>query len=201
MKPSDIKLYLWIAGGLAAGMLVAGGARAAIGAATKKAPPTSILLLGDSLAVGLGSPFSAIAANNGVAVDVHAVSGKTAVYWQPYVQDLLNSVRPDMMLVSLGTNDATASNPAAYVEAIKSICSMAKSSGVRLTWILPPPLPLESPDRFPSLEAVNQAIVNCSPEVIDVSGSLQAMRAGDGIHFTAQGYAAWAKLIWQEIDS
>lgn len=199
MKPCDINLYLWIAGGLVAGMLVARSARAATNAKEKKVVPKSILLLGDSLAVGLGDPFSAIAANNGVAVDVRAVSGKTAVYWQPYVRELLNTVRPDMLLVSLGTNDAVASNPAPYVGAIKSICSMAADSGTRLAWIVPPSLPLEPPNRFPSLGAINQAIFDCSPEAIDVSGSLQAMRAGDGIHFTGQGYAAWAKLIWQEI--
>lgn len=186
----------WIAGGLAAGLFAAFVVKRE---RAKKVFPKSILLLGDSLAVGLGDPMVSLGAHNGVAVDVHAISGKTAAYWQPQVQDLLSASRPDLLLVSLGTNDAVADYPAAYVAAIRAICETAKSSGVRIAWIAPPALgPLS---RFPSLGAIRQAISGCSPEVIDVSADIQDLRSADGIHFSWQGYNEWARLIWVALYS
>ena len=64
---------VWIAGGLVAGLAVAFVVKRG---RTKNASPKSILLLGDSLAVGLGDPLTSLGAQNGVAVDVHAISGR-----------------------------------------------------------------------------------------------------------------------------
>lgn len=163
------------------------------GASSQKsdAAPKRMLLLGDSLAVGLGPPLKKLAASKGIGVAHDGKVGTTSAAWahgQSLAADLARD-NFDTVLVSLGTNDMagswTAEQVASYMGAI---VDAVQKRGARVVWVAPP--------RMPTLreEAVRKAIASLGVAVFP-SDALEIPRGGDKIHPTAIGYAGWAGAI------
>ena len=148
-----------------------------------------VLLVGDSLAVGLDAPLRALERERGVVLRTEAVVGTSALYWRPRLRAILAAYKPRRLLVSLGTNDATASDRKRVVEAFRGICDEASAAGVPLAWVAPLPMPPRLRD---GLAVVRDAFA-CAL-AIDVDAAA-VERARDGIHATAAGYATWARLL------
>lgn len=172
-----------------------------------------ILLVGDSLAVGLSTPLAALAKDHGIAFQAIAIVGTRIDQWAQSA-DLtaqLQSFQPTIVLISLGTNDAymipssgvtIGQRQAPYMEALLSKIEMAGPRAV--VWIEPPTLP----DAAVSLTSVRQLIE--AQHSIDLPKHLKprvslfmsqrltiSPRAPDGIHPVVSGYAYWAGKIWQ----
>lgn len=157
-------------------------------------PSRSVLVVGDSLGVGLGGTLQALGKTDGDKVTVEAIVGTNTCQWAGKIDDAIKRNKPTDVLVSLGTNDAAAGkdwvvrNSHCYSDFSKSV----KSSGAKLLWILPPTLPAR-------MEEGRKASVSESTKVADRtfdSTPITSGRAPDGVHYTPQGYKAWAEKVW-----
>lgn len=192
----------WISEMRSADVLKVGAAVAVVGIlvlltsrAVGKQGPRRVLLVGDSLAVGLAPNLQRLASFAGDSFAAEATTGTRSDQWAPKMPSLLTKYDPTLVLISLGTNDANMSDPTQNRGYVRSIVEAVRASGARLVWILPPTLP-------PKLKAqpVRDMIVDTGIETYD-SYLIQIPRAGDGIHPTPSGYSSWASAIWSFINS
>lgn len=126
-----------------------------------------------------------------------AAQGSRIDSWTPHpeLSALLAGWRPDVALVSLGTNDAYLPGDAWERQrpALARLLGELRASGVRVLWLLPPELPQAYGGRAlntPFLAALRAAV----PEPLDAR-ALDLERAPDGLHLTPAGYAAWADAL------
>jgi|SRR6185436_9536890 len=189
---------------LYAGLLIVGGV--SLAKVLKQGPTIRrgerLLLVGDSLAVGLAPPLGQLAKDNGVVFDSVGKVGSTVAQWVGATQ--LNAslkqkllLKPRVVLVSLGTNDEALSLESARAElaGIDALAAMVKAGGAELGWVGPPKfLPGISfkPNGFTA--AIRQKIP--SNEYFP-SETYDIPRGGDNLHPTLRGYAGWAGQIWQ----
>lgn len=157
----------------------------------------TVLVIGDSLAVGMGSEFVKLAANDHGNAILAGITGTTTCQWRGKVLPLVKHHHPSLVLISLGTNDAAvlAQDPAwlsRNESCYDDVQNEAMSHGSKVIWILPPRLPskLES-----ARSKVVQRINHVNASNYDLH-SIEATRAPDGIHTTPQGYASWATAVW-----
>ncbi len=203
---------LWIYGGIviAAGVGLVVVANASDVATPVTVPPTPsvppvqsknrivpghsrVLLIGDSLAVGLTAPMKALASDDGVAFSAHGIVGSRIADWSSLLvvgqKDL--AVKPTIVLVSLGTNDEKMLVPTQEKSALAKLIATLRATGADIVWIAPPSMPF--PDR-----GVPQMISATGVSVYP-SATLSIPRGPDQIHPTAKGYAGWAGAIWKWI--
>lgn len=176
-------------------------------------PGDRILLVGDSLAVGLSTPLSALAKDHGIAFQAIAIVGTRIDQWAQSTDltAVLAAFQPTVVLVSLGTNDAyvmpspgtsIGQRQAPYMEALLTKIEAAHPRAI--VWIEPPTLP----DAASSLSSVRQLIE--AQHAIDLPKHIKPRvalfasqrltivpRSPDGIHPVVSGYAYWAGKIWQ----
>ncbi len=181
----------WLLGGL----LIAGGiglARAAT-RRPKIAPGTRLLVIGDSMAVGLDPHLRQLAEEAGIAgYASRGIVGTTIGGWadSAWLETTLPAFQPTLILISLGTNDEASAPGAADRErpALEQLVHRLESSGAALVWIGPPSLPLPR-------QGVSDMIRAALPYYYP-SEQLDIPRGPDGLHPTAAGYAGWAGALW-----
>jgi lysophospholipase L1-like esterase len=159
-----------------------------------------ILLIGDSLGLGLGSRLRPLFERSGNPFVFTATEGTRVDQWastytaqgQAFGSALAAS--PDVVLISLGTNDAYMTDPgtiAKVTERARSLLDRAAAAGARVYWIGPPKLP----------RADNGAIAQIKRLIpwhrYFHSESLVIPRQSDGLHPDVAGYEAWAASLWR----
>ena len=185
----------WLYGGL----LFAGGV--AVVSLVRRGPVIrkgdKLLLIGDSLAVGLAAPLGELARDKGVSYAHLGKVGSTVREWAtdtPLNRELRARLaeRPTVTLVSLGTNDEYLSRAAADAELplLDNLLALIGGSSADYGWIGPPRLPRAGN----GFAGAIQAKVN--PGRYFHSEELQIPRAGDQLHPTVRGYCGWAGQIW-----
>lgn len=163
-----------------------------------------VLLVGDSLSVGLTGPLGTLARNEKLSFSSGpGESGSTLTDWAPGGKlhaRLQNGLaqRPRVVFISLGTNDAYFNTAAAQAEfsKIDAIIKTVKDSGASLIWIGPPTLPATSNGNNKN-NIIIPAIQSRVPTA-DYFPSDQYTfgRAPDQIHATGAGYSTWASQLW-----
>lgn len=152
-----------------------------------------IVLLGDSLAEGMASPFAKLAKKNGYMPGIHALHGTTMDYWSKRIQEIMINNRPKLVIVSLGTNDAGSSNPEIQRIHAKKIRDSVKKYGGKLLWITP----LNLPSKFRGQQGIRKILEEeISPEDRYDSTKLELQMAKDKIHLTRKGYEDWICTVW-----
>jgi lysophospholipase L1-like esterase len=182
----------WLLGGL---LIASGVGLAAL--ATRRPKITSktrLLLFGDSLAVGLNPQFKQLAAEAGVEAYVgKGIVGTRINQWDTdlWLDETLVAFQPNMILVSLGTNDEATSPGAVDREAphLARLLDKLHATGAEIVWIGPPALP------FPRQGVADMIRANV-PYYFE-SENLEIPRSPDHLHPNAAGYAGWAGAIWQ----
>ena len=164
-----------------------------------------ILLIGDSLAVGLASRLSELAKKSGVQFKAIPITGTTTFQWitkggkkacRESLDNSLQSFAPTHVLISLGTNDAYSGYSAQQIEEYsKKLQDIIKSAGAVPMWIGTPSLPARSSGANLN-ENLVQTIRDSSQKYFD-SENISFERADDNIHATPKGYAEWADEIWK----
>lgn len=139
-------------------------------------PGDRVLLIGDSLAQGLGTPMKQLLGNDFRA---DGRVGTRIVDWAPYQ---VPAPGPNLVLISLGTNDMRMMDPTTEQSALAAL--LAKFRGTRVAWIAPPTMPF--PDR-----GVRAMLARAGVPIFP-SDSLVIPRGPDQIHPTVIGYAGWA---------
>jgi lysophospholipase L1-like esterase len=155
-------------------------------------PGDSLFLFGDSLAVGLDPFFRKLAAENR---NVYASSSKGGTMMRYWLQNSvfkanLQQAKPNVVLVSLGTNDTYSNLTAEQLrQDAEAILQLAQGSEKRkVLWILPPRLPRE--------DRASPAIRDTGVDAYE-SSRLEIPMGGDAIHPTSSGYAMWAAMVWR----
>ena len=105
----------------------------------------------------------------------------------PKLKSLIEKHRPDIVIITLGTNDVFVPYPAAMVQNVKSI--VARVGARECYWIGPPTWK-------PDTGIVQVLRDNVAPCKFYDSSNLKLQRAGDGIHPTDRGGADWAQSFW-----
>lgn len=155
---------------------------------------SKILLLGDSLAVGLTARMKALSTASGYGFSSNAIVGSRTDQWSPKMDAILAAEAPNLLLVSLGTNDATTVRPEAQAIHFAAIAAAAERHGARLIWIGMPTLPA----RIAGQDVIRSIVNEVGPEVIETR-SMVFDRASDEIHSSPQGYSSWADQIWADL--
>jgi lysophospholipase L1-like esterase len=153
-----------------------------------------VLLLGDSLAQGLGPPLARLADAAGVSFVARGVKSSTIRQWLAgsSLVDAVTHADPSFTLVCLGTNDMRAADPGAEGRrAGELVDALRRNGAAAVAWIGPPSLPV---DKSAFRAALAEA---CGPRDVRIfdSQALDLARAPDRIHLTPAGYSAWAESI------
>jgi lysophospholipase L1-like esterase len=183
---------------LYAGLLVAAGVGLVRAFRGPRIEPgqTRLLLVGDSLAVGLATPMRALAAEANVPFDQISRSGTRIDQWagSQKLAEKIQNFNPTMVLVSLGTNDEYMGAGAAARQAphLERLLVALRANQAEVIWIGPPRLPKPSSNGIVPLLRKTIARDHYFP-----SEKLTIPRGPDGLHPTARGYAGWAGAIWR----
>ncbi len=203
-KPESKGLNPWLAFGL-----IAGGAYFLLRSARAASPvwrkidfaKDRLLLVGDSLAVGLGAKLAeegAEVANRTVAksgAQITAFVGNGGMV--SALEQAIAEFNPTVILVSLGTNDEAVrkSKPEMDVAAAKAqqVDELLKRFvGYHTIWIGPPSFKAWPMDR----KFRDMLMMKVGPEnYFPTETAFNDDRANDGIHFTTRGYGKWLKSI------
>lgn len=148
-----------------------------------------VLLVGDSMADGLGTRFNDYAVKNGFKFHSVVWYGSTTRDWAiaADLQYQIERVRPTYIIISLGTNDLGYKDYSRRETAVQTILS--RVGNIPYVWV--GPLPWQKvKDR-----TIVDVIRECTGEgrFFD-SSSVIASRA-DGVHPTRQGAALWVDKI------
>ena len=193
----------WLLGGL----LIAGGV--GVARAVTRRPKfdedSRVLLIGDSLAVGMRPHFQSLAAEAGIPFEARAVGGTRVDQWidSNRLLEILRTFQPTHVLISLGTNDAYTPLVAHDVEEhARELVDIIQEAGAHPIWIgapdLPTPIPCSVPcpgGMFDLRADTLEAIEDAAPYYFD-STDYEIPRSPDRIHPTAAGYAGWAGVVW-----
>lgn len=155
-----------------------------------------LLLVGDSLAVGLAPPLRALSADARVTFDSIAKEGTRIDQWarSQVLADKLAQFQPTLILVSLGTNDEYLPSAAPQEPHLHELLERLRKAAP-VAWIGPPTLPKSASNGVTPMIKANVPRSHYFP-----SDSLQIPRGPDGIHPTARGYAGWAGALWRWIS-
>lgn len=160
--------------------------------ATGGTPPPRLLLVGDSLAVGLTGPLASIARARRGAFSAVAAQNTTAAHWQARIDDARVAFEPDAVVFSLGANDCAAGARqacAAFEAHVRTLNARASRDGARVIWLCPAWL-----EYAPTIRAKLHTV---GVEVFEPPPGLRL--SADHIHPTPAGYQAWAEAIQREV--
>jgi lysophospholipase L1-like esterase len=159
---------------------------------------TRLLLVGDSLAVGMNPHFKELATSQVVPYVSLAKEGTRIDQWNQSAQLLLtlDQFQPTLVLVSLGTNDAyTSITTASQIEEMRELLDKLEGAGAEVVWIGAPALPATYYGNHPSEEML-EAIRAEAPYYFN-SHQLEIPRGPDELHPTSGGYGGWSGAIWE----
>lgn len=153
----------------------------------------TVLLLGDSLAVGMENKFITLARKEGYVPVTHVVSGTSIFQWMKWIKSDLEKNRPELVVISLGTNDAIIYDrikkyPRLYAEFTKIV----EDFGSVLVWLGPPDI---SSKRIPHISDERELIKKSTTHYFE-SEHIEKPMGGDGIHSSPMGYNRWMGAAW-----
>lgn len=185
-----------------AGLLVAAGA-GLVSAAKPPAPRAApgkarVLLIGDSLSVGLRTPLSLLAKESNIGFAHCGEVGYTINRFVGYgdkaacVKQQLASLKPTHVLILLGTNDEamSASQAPKQVEAARALVETCRASGAEVIWIAPA-------KKFAKSNGVLSGLRQMFDDAHWFESSALNIPIADSIgHMTPVNYCRWSGAIW-----
>lgn len=171
-----------------------------------------VLLLGDSLMVGMQSAFSSSAQGAGSQVNSlsSAVSGASIQQITQTVSANVSSLSgnpPQVAFVSLGTNNFAYTPIQIQSAASQMISALQQAKVQKIVWIGPPnfPQPNSSNITAQQNQDLNNALKNAAGGICffdTYNSGLSLYSSGTtNIHPGSQGYTAWANAIWNWYNS
>lgn len=173
-------------------LLVIGGAFALFGlTAAGKRRPARVLLVGDSLGVGLASPLRAELKKKGTECSSSVRGSTIARYWLGRVPELLRQHRPTVVLFSLGANDCRLEESRACADFRRlsgDLAALAAHAGARPVFLVPGWLAWA--------ETIRERLT-VDAEALEAARPVELQP--DHIHPTAAGYRTWAAEIAENL--
>jgi hypothetical protein len=203
----DCSLGTGDASQLAGALQQQGQTTTASGALSKSA---SVLLIGDSLSVGLAGRLGSDIRKTGASFSGIGEVGTYISDWArgkkhaALTQGLSN--HPSIVIVSLGTNDEylSADSGRAESDELASLISQIQSSGASIYWIGPPPLPATYNGHHPSGVVIPMIVATAGSSNVKFFPGDQLdipRQSEDKLHPTVEGYGTWADLVFNWLQS
>lgn len=170
----------------------------------------TILVIGDSHTVGpFGKKLDSLLRNDGARVATYGSCGSIAGWWYsgqktscgyykrgtdgvefsanshftPLFKNLLRDIRPDVVIVELGTNYVNNPRDAFAVEDMRKMARDIQGVGAECFWILPPDMRKFRAD-LPRLERLVREAVSDSCRLFESAKFTQyPATGGDGVHY------------------
>jgi lysophospholipase L1-like esterase len=168
-----------------------------------------ILVVGDSLAVGLTGPLQTNAKAGGYTVfGGPAVVGSFVEQWASggtYNSTLTAGLaqRPKLVIVSLGVNDDYSDKTQSVVDGdvnnAKKIIQQITDAGAKYLW-LGPLTPLKRAYGNDPGNMVIPALKSAIPSANYYAAPAGITQSSDNLHPTSSGYKTWADAIWAQIQ-
>ncbi|MBX3218385.1 MAG: hypothetical protein KF850_40645 [Labilithrix sp.] len=165
-----------------------------------------VLHVGDSMvggAFGLTRALEAKLATEGAKLVRYTKVSETLASFDktPTLKDLLRAHDPDIVVITLGANDANVPHPGAYARHVDNI---VRRVGARECWWIGPPSIKNVPGPGPS--GADMGIVAVIRDHAGAcrffdSSTLELERTSDGIHPNDRAAAKWADAFWQEFQA
>jgi hypothetical protein len=195
------------------------------------AAPLRLWIAGDSLAGSLGPSLGDITAKTGVVqpvFDSRVSSGLTNpdfFDWPKHAAQEIQRLHPEVVVFVVGTNDANtwdSSQTAQYALRTEQMMALLAEGKRPVYWVVPPPMrddrleknALEvaavqraQAKKFPSVTIVDAHALFADAEgkyestLVTPAGKTIDARAGDGVHFSADGADYLAAKIYAELDA
>ena len=186
------------------GLSACGGSSSSGGDSGQTGELVSILVLGDSIAVGenrFGTtvPWPTIlGADLNVPVDNQSVSGVESSFGLNVIEDLLSANQPSHVIIMLGTNDAISGSVSAAIGNLQAMVDIANDNNV-VAVVATLPVITNSEVNNNNTAEISDAIRNLSgatiADVRDLFGSDGAGLLIDGLHPNDAGQQAIASTI------
>jgi len=156
-------------------------------------PGGTVMLVGDSLAVGMEPKFISLARRGGYIPVVHAVNGTSIFQWMKWIKSDLEKNRPELVVVSLGTNDAIIYDRVRrHMRLYGEFVKIVEESGAVLVWLGPPDI---SAKRIPHIVDERTLIKKYATNYFE-SEKVEKPLGDDGIHSSPTGYNRWIGATW-----
>jgi lysophospholipase L1-like esterase len=160
-----------------------------------------VLHVGDSMvggSFGLTRAFEAKLSGEGATIVRHTKVSESLSSFDktPTLKDLIRTHDPDIVVITLGANDANVPHPEVYAQSIENV---VRRVGDRECWWIGPPSVKNVPGPGPSVDMSVVAVIRehaGSCRFFD-SSKLDLERASDGIHPNDRGAAKWAAAFWE----
>jgi len=175
--------------------------------------PERVLFIGDSLSVGAAMIFSTKLRERGVKEFLtRGVIGSTIPQWAkgkhaPTLDEALATFKPNLVLISLGTNDESGRRPRysgptydvakATESSVAALKAKIKAAGASSVWLGPPAV---SPDLWVMDPNFRKLLADTWKSLYFSSEKLPFKKVPDKIHLTAADNALWADsfIRWME---
>lgn len=158
-----------------------------------------VVLLGDSIGVGIAHPLEQSLADAGVGFSSQAVQGWTVAKVLAAYQ--ASDATADVAVLSVGSNDTALADPAKEADAAKDLVALCLARGARrILWVAPPNFQIDPPPP-PATKAKQEVFHDlmdaASPqlEVIVPSADVVRQLGADRIHLPPAGYRLLASEI------
>jgi lysophospholipase L1-like esterase len=164
------------------------------------APPpiptgTAVLHIGDSFAVaGFAQALRPHMAALGVRYEVRAETSSFTTTWAGKMDLLVANTQPDLVIVNLGANEFSNTDPPAHAPAVRRI---VKSIGDRpCVWVSPPSWRKDTG----ITEVIRRNTAPCRFFDSDALVTTPIPRQSDKIHPSGAGGAIWAEAFWSWLN-
>ena len=152
-----------------------------------------ILFVGDSMCVGMKDTFEKISNESGWEGISKCKVGSTSLQWREWLEPEIKHWQPDVVLISLGTNDGwIVDRIKKHSEVYSEIYKISSSLGARTVWVEPPKI---STKFVKGIEAVRYYIHRDIPIRFETENYVTPP-PGDGVHLTSNGYESWMIKLW-----
>jgi hypothetical protein len=158
---------------------------------------TRVLLIGDSLSVGLGRPMAQLAKACGTPFHHGGVTGSHVTQWNQdsWLLPQLAYSKATVVLVSLGGNDFIRNDPHNVARATESLVAKLRERDIELLWISPPTMPFD--DRVGARQLWQHALGGEAGGTWYPSEQLELARVSDKIHLTPVENTSFAGKLWR----
>lgn len=171
----------------------------------------TILFIGDSHTVGpFGQHLDEVLRSNGARVATYGSCGSIPKWWSngqrttcgyfskdlngrvfnsntyatPKINELLDKIRPDVVLLEFGGNYSKISDDQIVIQDIKKIVKTVKDSGARCYWVTAPDSRTLREARHRTLKLTIEAIGLDCPIFNSLTVTHYPQTGGDGIHYS-----------------
>lgn len=161
-------------------------------------PGDSVLLLGDSIGVGIENPLASLLAQYGAKFSSDVEIGRTIAGVASHLSPLMAYNK--VTVLSVGSNDAVLQDPYAEAQALDHLLDLLRSNGGKVYWFLPPSF------LYGQLTGAQQKVANLlqsrGVKLLHLAGPQPSVSSDpQHLHPTVAGYKTLASQVFDALTT